>query len=98
MGRYVAEERDTGRRLRDCYAIVSAGAPSTNGHADTAALEARLERIECAIAELAAATKPAAEGAVRQEVAGVRSGVQLRRDRRRSRQARSAACSSDPNA
>jgi rubrerythrin len=58
MGRYVAEERDTGRRLRECYAIVSASAPSTNG---TASLEARLERIECALAELAAAAdKPKA--------------------------------------
>ena len=41
-----------------CYAIVSASAPSTNG---TASLEARLERIECALAELAAAAdKPKA--------------------------------------
>jgi hypothetical protein len=58
MGRYVAEERDTGRRLRACYDIVSATPASTNGHTDLAGVEARLERIEGALAELAAA-KPA---------------------------------------
>jgi len=55
MGRYVAEERDTGRRLQACYTAVSAAAPSTNGTADMSAVEARLERIECALAELAGA-------------------------------------------
>lgn len=57
MGRYVAEERDTGRRLEACYCELSSSA--TNGSADMASLEARLERIECALAELAAATAPA---------------------------------------
>jgi hypothetical protein len=62
MGRYVAEERDTGRRLRACYDVVSAAASSSNGDAGSAAtLDARLERIECALAELAAASKPASK-------------------------------------
>ena len=60
MGRYVAEERDTGRRLRACYALVKAAAPATNGmngHAAVSSdLDDRLCRIETAIAELASKT------------------------------------------
>jgi rubrerythrin len=51
MGRYVSEERDTGRMLRACYAAISA----SNG-APTTAIEERLERIERALAELTAAS------------------------------------------
>ncbi|MCU1503563.1 MAG: hypothetical protein JWM12_2917 [Ilumatobacteraceae bacterium] len=54
MGRYVSEERDTGRMLRSCYAAISA----QNG--STTTIEDRLQRIECALAELAAATSAAA--------------------------------------
>jgi hypothetical protein len=55
MGRYVAEERDTGRKLRACYAeLQGAAASNGNGHADLTAINERLERIECALAELAA--------------------------------------------
>lgn len=50
MGRYVSEERDTGRMLLSCYSAVSAA-----NTASTTAIEERLERIECALAELAAA-------------------------------------------
>ncbi len=55
MGRYVAEERDTGRKLLSCYAQISAQPAATNGQADVAALESRLERIECALTELVSA-------------------------------------------
>lgn len=72
MGRYVAEERDTLRRLRACYAQVRAafdascaasgmGADATAGAsaAADAALDERLCRIETAIADLAAKTEKA---------------------------------------
>jgi hypothetical protein len=54
MGRYVAEERDTGRRLRACHAALMAAQPAAPSVAsgDTVVLE-RLERIECTLAELA---------------------------------------------
>jgi rubrerythrin len=55
MGRYVSEERDSVRMLRDCYNAVSAA--DTMGAAATTALEARLDRIEAALAELAAASR-----------------------------------------
>lgn len=60
MGRYVAEERDTGRLLRSCYAVVKdrtphhvAGAEMAATHAPDAALVERLDRIECAVMALA---------------------------------------------
>ena len=55
MGRYVAEERDTGRRLRACHCALAAAAPSTTPRANAAeaSLMERLDRIECALAELA---------------------------------------------
>ncbi len=56
MGRYVAEERDSGRMLRSCYDAISA----QNGTSNGSAIEDRLERIECALAELAAATATSA--------------------------------------
>ena len=52
MGRYVSEERDTGRMLLSCYTAVSAGKTAAS-----TAIEDRLERIECALAELAASAK-----------------------------------------
>ena len=53
MGRYVAEERDTGRRLRACYAQLS----SANGTSGASAeLDDRLCRLETAIAELTTKT------------------------------------------
>lgn len=65
MGRYVAEERDTGRRLRACHAELAARAPvtvsagstagadtGTAGGAGDADLCARIERLECAVTSL----------------------------------------------
>jgi rubrerythrin len=62
MGRYIAEERDTGRRLRACHAELAACEPaptptmaatpvvdtSTGSGLDVGVLE-RLDRIECAL-------------------------------------------------
>ena len=54
MGRYVSEERDTGRRLRACYAALVACDEAATESTATAVgeLSARLERIECALADL----------------------------------------------
>ena len=59
MGRYVSEERDTGRRLRACYAQVRACAPtmvSSGTSGVPAELDERLCRLEAAIADLATKT------------------------------------------
>lgn len=59
MGRYVAEERDTGRRLRACYSVVSAAAPAPAmalAGGASAELDERLCRLEAAIADLAKKT------------------------------------------
>jgi hypothetical protein len=61
LGRYIGEERDSGRMLRGCYAALraeeDAGAPA--GHADAAsALEDRLARIEAKLDQLANACLP----------------------------------------
>ena len=59
MGRYVAEERDTGRLLRGCYAVVRDRTPhhvagaEMAAHASDAGLVERLDRIECAVMALA---------------------------------------------
>jgi hypothetical protein len=53
MGRYISEERDSNRMLQACRAAVSAEANGSNG---TVALDARLERIEGALAKLLAVT------------------------------------------
>lgn len=73
LGRYVAEERDTGRLLRGCYsALATCRAEQAPAVADTgattaavAALEERLDRIECAVIALAeeAAERRAARAA-----------------------------------
>jgi hypothetical protein len=57
MGRYVSEERDTGRRLRACYtALVARDADLSTSATIVSDLSARLDRIECALAELVEAT------------------------------------------
>ena len=68
MGRYVGEERDTGRRLRACYAELQATAADGSNGADRAvltSLDERLCRLEAAIADLAAATSAATSAAPR---------------------------------
>ena len=71
MGRYVAEERDTGRLLRACYAELSACEPAAcepepvaaaAPQVDTAVME-RLDRIEAALEVLVATTAATAEAA-----------------------------------
>jgi rubrerythrin len=62
MGRYISEERDSVRMLRACYNAVASEDTSS---ADTSALEARLDRIESALAELAAATVGTSDGKVK---------------------------------
>lgn len=56
MGRYLSEERDTGRRLRACHAALVAAepepAPAATAPVTDDALVARLDRIECTLAEL----------------------------------------------
>ncbi len=64
LGRYIAEERDSGRMLAGCYAHLCSQANGSNGHAApvsptvVAGLEARLGRIEeqldCLVGQLAA--------------------------------------------
>jgi hypothetical protein len=70
MGRYIAEERDTGRLLRACHATLVAREPQPpeatepEPSAEAALLE-RLDRIECAVMALAesAAAKEQAKAA-----------------------------------
>ncbi len=55
MGRYVAEERDTGRRLRACHAALSAAHPVATDQAlagSSGSLIERLDRIECTLTML----------------------------------------------
>jgi hypothetical protein len=56
MGRYVAEERDTGRRLRACHAALRAAQPAAEVAAAPSAasgpLMERLDRIECTLTML----------------------------------------------
>jgi len=65
LGRYIAEERDTGRMLRACYQQLKAeengDGPAAAGGAsdDLATVNDRLDRIEAAIEKLAAPAKPA---------------------------------------
>ena len=72
MGRYIAEERDTGRRLRACHAQLVACEPAPADSAPADAVDdgvlARLDRIECALEALVAtasakAAKQAAKSA-----------------------------------
>lgn len=59
LGRYVAEERDSARLLRECCATLTADAAASNGHAaapaadELADLRSRLDRIECLLEQLA---------------------------------------------
>lgn len=67
LGRYIAEERDTGRMLRACYQQLrteengTAPTPSPSADDELATVNERLDRIEAAIEKLAAParTKPA---------------------------------------
>ncbi len=65
LGRYIAEERDTGRMLRACYQQLQAeenGAEPDRAPGpgdDLATVNDRLDRIEAAVEKLAAAAKPA---------------------------------------
>lgn len=57
MGRYVAEERDTGRRLRACHAALRAAQPDSAAAGTALAgvpgsLMERLDRIECTLTML----------------------------------------------
>ena len=68
MGRYIAEERDTGRMLRACHAELAATTPQPPISGDTAGADIqlgmhleRLDRIECALASLAAAVAATAK-------------------------------------
>jgi rubrerythrin len=58
LGRYIAEERDSGRMFRACYQALCADEPDGTAASadDLAAVNERLDRIEAAIAKLA---KPA---------------------------------------
>jgi hypothetical protein len=59
LGRYLSEERDTGRRLRACHAALLAAEPAPPealpmaAAPDTVSLVERLDRIECAVAAVA---------------------------------------------
>lgn len=65
LGRYIAEERDSGRMLRACYQALCAdeagpSASASNGSGDDlSAVNERLDRIEATLASLA--PKPAAK-------------------------------------
>ncbi len=65
LGRYIAEERDTGRMLRACYQQLQAEengsgpAAADDSGDDLATVNDRLDRIEAAIEKLAAPAKPA---------------------------------------
>lgn len=56
LGRYIAEERDSGRLLRSCYGELCAANSGSNGalgsSSSNAQGEARLERIECLLEQL----------------------------------------------
>ncbi len=72
MGRYIAEERDTGRLLRACHAELVAGMPQPAIDGDTAGADIRLgehlerlDRIECALESLAAAVAATAKAPAR---------------------------------
>ncbi len=63
LGRYVSEERDTGRKLKACHAALAAEAAVANSDtpASVTALSNRLDRIEAMLCELteALASAPA---------------------------------------
>jgi len=53
LGRYIAEERDSGRMLRACREALECEAPTGNGQAPVAGTD-RLERIEQLLEQLVA--------------------------------------------
>ncbi|MEM9561464.1 MAG: hypothetical protein AAGA93_02535 [Actinomycetota bacterium] len=84
LGRYIAEERDSGRMLRSCYQQLvveesgdGSAAEAGAGGGALAAVEARLDRIEAAIAELAASGSTGngtrAGGKTRKRAAGTKT-------------------------
>ncbi len=67
LGRYIAEERDSGRMLRACYLQLCAdgngsGAADAAADDDMAAVTARLDRIEATLSTLAAKPRPKSGG------------------------------------
>ena len=57
LGRYIAEERDSGRLLRACYELLCAAEAPSNGQASDeaiASIEKRLDRIESSLKKMAA--------------------------------------------
>jgi hypothetical protein len=54
LGRYIAEERDSGRLLRSCYEQLKAGAgaAASNGHEDLVRLEGKVDAVCRAVDEL----------------------------------------------
>jgi rubrerythrin len=57
LGRYIAEERDSGRMFRECYTCLEAESNGSNGSAagpDSAELSARLDQIETLLTQLVA--------------------------------------------
>ena len=61
LGRYIAEERDSGRRFRDCYRqLCDADGSAPNTHAAIDQLAARLDRIEAAVDRIASTVDAAA--------------------------------------
>jgi hypothetical protein len=53
LGRYIAEERDSGRLLQACYQQLCQGEQAANGSSELASVNERLERIEAALQKLA---------------------------------------------
>ena len=66
LGRYIAEERDSGRMLANCYRALKAGAaPNGNGAAPDdrlAALESKVDAVCAAIGDLQSTVAAAANG------------------------------------
>ncbi len=58
LGRYICEERDSGRLLRSCYEQLKAGAAGGVSNDRIAALEAKLDAVCASVESLAAALTP----------------------------------------
>ena len=71
LGRYICEERDSGRLLRMCYeqlkAEANGGAPASNDR--LTALEAKLDQVCAAVEHLADAIAPSTNGKSKKKVA-----------------------------
>ena len=71
LGRYIAEERDSGRKLRECYGLLKEAAecetPANAGSSQLAALDGKVDALCRAVDELrqivcAQTMEPAATG------------------------------------